>query len=196
MLPGLAPPASLRLRAPVWGLDTGTVRMSLAALLPVHDDRLAPAPHLAWDTLSLPRGTNIAVRQAAAFRELVPWLDGLVERLGRPAAVGYEAPLAGGNTPLPSFYVVGVLLAALGEVFGPGVELLPWSPGEWKKQATGEGYIRGLPKAMPKAEKRKREKARIVRWAREVAGYAGELDDEADAVGVCTATGIRMEPRL
>lgn len=201
MLPGLAPPACLRLGASVWGVDTSTVRMAVAGLLaptmPADGwvDDMERAPRLVWDTLSLPRNTNLAARQAAAYRVLVPWLAGLGEKWGRPDVIGYEAPLAGGNTPLPSFYVVGVLLAAVGEVFGIAVSAEPWSPGEWKKVSTGEGYVRGLPKAMPKAEKRRLEKARLLRWARDVAGYTGDLEDEADAVGVVTATGIRVEAR-
>lgn len=209
MLPGLGPPASLRLPVPAWGIDTSTLRMSCAGLLPLSEadaiargmeavTGLAPAasgPKLVWDTLSLPTLKHLAARQAAAVRVMCPWLARLEERWGRPEVIGYEAPLAGGNTPLPSFYVVGALLVAIGEVFEGSVALDPWSPSEWKKVATGAGYIRGLPKAMPKAEKRRAEKARLVEWAQGV-GYTGELDDEADSVGVATATGVRLCARL
>lgn len=196
MLPGLAPPASLRLAVPVWGLDTSTVRMSCAALIPhpVRDGGpVLPGPYLVCDTLSLPRGTNLAARQAAAVRAMVPWLDGLLNRWGMPGVIGYEAPLAGTKTPLPSFYVVGALLVAIGEVFDSTVQVEGWSPGEWKLAATGQGYIRGLSKSTPRDEKRRAEKARLLAWARDVAGYVGELEDEADAVGVVTATGVRFE---
>lgn len=181
-LPGLAPPASLRLPGPVWGFDLSTVRVSLGMIGP-------GAPE--WNTLSLPKGSNLWTRQAEAVRELQHWLR--IYAFAPPVLAGFEAPLAGGHTPLPSFYLVGAFLAAWGAVF-PMVELVAFSPGEWKLKATGLGYGR-FPKETPKAAKRKLEKQRLVDWARECCGYVGGLDDEADALGVATATGVVLEMR-
>lgn len=200
-LPGLAPPASLRLgRSNVWGVDPSTLRVSVAGLL--GSGGVDGVPGVVWATRSLPRAETPHLRWGGAYGALDPFVDTLVQLWGRPDLVLVEQPFSGGHHTEPaSYYALAVVLAALGQLgMATDVELI--DPMSWKLLATGSGYAPGLP-AAPKgasaAERRKvsgarrvAEKARLMEWAR-VAGYTGELQDEADAVGIATAAGVKLE---
>lgn len=180
--PGMAPPASLALPGPVVGFDPSTLRMSAGGLL-CGPDR----PEVEWDTLSLPRRDGLHVRQAAALQHVDAWIAGLTVPWGQPSAVGIEQPFSGGHHTEPtSYYVIGALLAAVGRHW-PDAELLMVVPGWWKVRATGAGSVKDV--------RGKAEKERILAWARECAGYTGELYDESDAIGIATGVAVELERR-
>lgn len=180
--PGMAPPASLALPGPVVGFDPSTLRMSAGGLL-----RGADRPEVKWDTLSLPRRDTLHVRQHEARVKMVAWIDALRVSWGEPVAVGIEQPFSGGHHTEPaSFYIIGVLLECVGAVW-PDAELMMVVPGWWKVRATGAGSVKGV--------RGKAEKERILAWARECAGYTGDLYDESDAIGIATGVAVELERR-
>lgn len=173
----LQPPGSLRLQAPVWGFDNPNVnRVSVAC---VRDG-------LEWvETLALTRVADRQRRWGVWFAELRPWLEGLLVRTQRvsvDAALSHvyvEEPFAStGHRQQPtSYYLMGVLWAALGATLPARVRFEEVGPGTWKRKAMGEG--RGAAKPHE-----------YLAWARVCAGYAGSIEDEAAAIGVATAAGV------
>lgn len=198
-LPGLAPPASLRLRRPVWGIDPSVRGIALGALYPEGEVGVVleePAPvRLGWWTIKLPLGPDapVHVRWWEAMRVVGPEVSRLAGLWGVPELVLLEQPFSQGHSTEPaSYFAVATVLVALGRHLGPASRVELINPGAWKKPATGHGYAPGLPKSMPKAEKRRQEKSRLLTWAYG-AGYSGSSSDEADAVGIATAAGVLLE---
>jgi hypothetical protein len=202
-LPGLAPPHSLRIHAPAWGVDPSTKRMAFAALIPPgldieisHDITDAErAPRLDWSSVSLPNHPNPATKLAGWTGRIGHHVQGLVEEWGEPALVVIEQPFSTGHKTEPSsYYAVAALLAGLGLSVPDGAEILMMPPQSWKLKATGSGYNPGVPKdTLPKI-RREAEKDRLLRWAIE-AGYTGSSQDEADACGIATAAGVILDGR-
>jgi hypothetical protein len=191
MLPGLQPAFSIEIPGEVWGIDPSTLRMSVS--------RVGAGGVIDVATCSLVRADWLPLRQARAFQTLRSFFGVLRGRWGHPLAVGVEAPLTGGTTPLASFYVIGAMYAALGEAlagtrgtFG-GPEIVEFNPPQWKRAATGMGYGR-FEKSLSKAKRRELEKQRLLEWAWTV-GYTGRLSDEADACGVGVATALKVGRR-
>lgn len=177
----LRPPVSLRLGDPVWGIDPSTLRVSVGILEP----RALAAPTLSWRTCSLPRKSPDPARWfAGALGVLVPFFRGLVDAYGVPILVDVEEPFAGGKTRVhpSSNRMIGVILAALGHVLGAQAESRLVQPNVWKSRGLGQGFGTCTP-------------AVYTAWARDVAGYTGELEDEAAAIGIATAAGVELEAR-
>jgi Holliday junction resolvasome RuvABC endonuclease subunit len=165
----LQPPGSLSLPAPVWGVDPSTKRISVAC---VHRG-------LEWtETLSLPRVKDPLRRWGWFYHELTEWLPKLWVR-SAPSHVFVEEPFAPTDRRQQptSYYLMGVLWAALAASVPAGVQFREVGPGTWKKNAMGEGHGAAKP-------------PEYMAWAREVAGYAGVIEDEAAAIGVATAGGV------
>jgi hypothetical protein len=194
----------LRLSGPVWGFDPSTLRMAAGILQPagaVVRGR-SSCVTVAASLKTLPAHPVLAMRQVMAVDALVGWLRELDAEHGTPARIGLEVPM-GSTVSLSSFYVIGALYVALGQVWGAGTpRVAEMNPGQWKKAVTGAGRVhphrvpRGLDKAgtlAARAETRRRnrehELARIVEWARSI-GYAGGQEDEAAALGVAVAAGL------
>jgi hypothetical protein len=213
-LPGLAPPYSLRLSRPAWGVDPSTKRMAFGGLVPTilkatsvglsTQHPLAAEPVLRWATVSLPEHASLSVRLAAWAGRIGQHVETLRDDWGYPALVGIEQPFSSEHQTEPtSYYALAALLVALG-LRVPEAEIVLMPPQTWKLQATGSGYAPGIPAAprgSSKAEKRavsairrRAEKDRLLRWAIE-AGYTGSIQDEADACGVATAAGVLLEGR-
>lgn len=214
-LPGLAPPFSLRLSRPAWGVDPSTKRMAFAGLLPMAGLPVGPAmyrerlasdrgPTLRWATASLPEHGSLSVKLAAWAGRIGQHVETLRDDWGYPALVAIEQPFSSEHQTEPtSYYALAALLVALG-LRVPEAEIVLLPPQSWKLQATGSGYAPGIPaapKGSSKAEKRavsairrKAEKARLMAWAQSV-GYTGTLQDEADTVGIATAAGVLLEAR-
>jgi hypothetical protein len=193
---GLQPPRSLTaLDGPVWGVDPSTLRMSFGAVIPEYALAVPPheparvmttaPPEIRWATVSLPRKVEPL---SAWFGLSFAWTGEEILRLrgewGEPALVLVEEPFAGGQARVhpSSNRMLGVLLAALGSAFGHRVRVELVHPNSWKLAAMGKG--RGSAKPPEYLE-----------WAREVAGYSGELEDEAAAIGIATAAGVRLAGR-
>jgi hypothetical protein len=183
------------LRGPVVGIDLSTARISGCVL------QAAPASHArpvaAWRTRTILHVPDMPSRMVLMSDTIANYLAELEAEFGLPSRVGLEVPLAGGNTPLVSFWGVGACYVALGEVFGSRVRVNEWSPSQWKKRATGSGYAPGpLPEGVVKGGKgakavsRKQEKTRLGAWARDEVGYAGTIEDEQDATGVAVAEAL------
>ena len=169
-LPDVAPPGSLRLSQGVWGVDPSTLRVSVAVVKAWEDVGV-----LDWGTRSLGQFDRGARRLERAHWELVPWFEEWAERRP-PGFVLVEQPF-GRHVHPQSYFMVGVVLAALARVVDCPVDVC--SPPEWKRMALGAG--RGAA-----------DKWEIMEWAR-AAGYSGSLQDEADAIGIATAAGVRVE---
>lgn len=195
----------LRLLEPVWGLDPSTKRMAAGILVPTFDVERGPkqatlrkawAPAAAWSSRTMPASPVLAFRQIMAVDAMAAWFRELAANHGRPGAIGIEKPM-GKTVPLPSYYLVGAIYCAIGEVWGGDAPLvLELAAQEWKLAATGYGYAPGLPRSMPKPEKRRIELARLVQWATDACSYGGESDDEAAGLGVAVATGHKLRRRL
>jgi hypothetical protein len=198
-LPGLAPPASLRIPSPVWGVDPSTKRMAFAALIPPgldveiqHDIMDAErAPVLRWATISLPEHKAQHVRFAAWAGRIGHFVEACRDEWGSPALIAVEQPFSSSHQTEPvSYMALTCLLVALG-LRVPEAEVVVMPPQSWKKKATGVGSTgRGL----TQNERRKAEKARLMEWARSV-GYLGQSQDEADACGIATAAGVILDAR-
>lgn len=211
-LPGLGPPHCLRLRPTdrLWGIDSDTKRVSIAFLVG-HDD----GGHvLRWATQSLPGSAQspVHLRQSGALQKLVSFVHWMKKEWGVPSLVAVEEPFTENSKSGIQDRSLGVLLAALGLELGIGTDVRLMGPGEWKLPATGSGYRPGIPAlpvgAPPDFDKREwaaarkvratarrvAEKARLMEWARQ-AGYIGDLQDEADAVGVVVGAAVMLEAR-
>jgi hypothetical protein len=198
-LPGLAPPASLRIPSPVWGVDPSTKRMAFAALIPPgldveiqHDiEDVERAPVLRWATISLPEHKAQHVRFAAWAGRIGSFVEACRDEWGYPALIAVEQPFSSSHQTEPvSYMALTCLLVALG-LRVPEAEVLVMPPQSWKKKATGVG---STGKGLSQTERRRQEKARLMEWARSV-GYAGQLQDEADACGIATAAGVILDAR-
>ena len=198
-LPGLSPPASLRISAPVWGVDPSTKRMAFAALIPPpleveleHDiDAPERAPVLRWATVSLPEHKAQHVRFAAWAGRIGHFVEACREEWGAPALIAVEQPFSSSHQTEPvSYMALTCLLVGLG-LRVPEAEVVVLPPQSWKAKATGRG---STGHGLSKTERRKQEKARLMEWAR-AAGYAGQVQDEADAVGIATAAGVILDGR-
>jgi hypothetical protein len=200
-LPGLAPPASLLLPAPVWGIDPSTKRMAFASLTPTFEypgteERPIGAypPILRWATVSLPTHPAPHVKLAAWAGRIGHFVEACRDEWGVPALVAIEQPFSTGHKTEPmSYMALAALLVALG-LRVPDAEVCLIPPQTWKAKATGSGYAPGLPRDASKTARRRAEKARLMEWAR-AAGYAGQSEDEADACGIATAAGVILEGR-
>lgn len=199
---GLTPPRSLTgLSGPVWGCDPSSLRMSFAAVVPpmrwlageAAGEAIPGAPvTVTWSTVSLPRKTELQSWWfALCYRAIVGEVAELAERWGRPDLVLVEEPFGGGGKPgdkkprtvhPTSNRMLGVLLAGLGHVFGMTVDVQLISPMSWKALALGKGGGHAKP-------------AVYLEWARTAAGYTGELEDEAAAIGIATAAGVKLQTR-
>jgi hypothetical protein len=202
--PSLAPPHSLNLPGPVWGMDPSTKRLSVAVLAPRFRPVFEPPPtykpnteiptpdvgkeaFVAVDieTFSYSQAGAMQHRLAAALRTLLHGITDLRRRTGDPVAIYLEEPFGGSDKPGPggkiikphpnSFYFLGVVLNALGHCFAE-VPVTLLAPTTWKAKAIGQGH--GFAK-----------KPEIMAWAHSI-GYEGNLEDEADALGVATAGAV------
>lgn len=195
-LEGLAPPQSLRLDRPVWGVDPSTAVMAFAGLLPgTRDDRYADVgPRIAVESVRLPGpGEPIHRRWRLSCSLLCTAVTRLTQEWGVPGLVLVEQPFSTGHKTEPtSYYAIGALLIALGDLRlqETDVEMVP--PQSWKKAATGLGRL--VSNVGSKRDQWKAEKRRLVEWAQR-AGYAGSDSNEADAVGLATAAGVLLEQR-
>jgi hypothetical protein len=198
-LPGLAPPASLRIPSPVWGVDPSTKRMAFAALIPPgldveiqHDiEDVERAPVLRWATISLPEHKAQHVRFAAWAGRIGHFVEACRDEWGYPALIAVEQPFSSSHQTEPvSYMALTCLLVALG-LRVPEAEVLVMPPQSWKKKATGVG---STGHGLTQNERRKAEKARLMEWARSV-GYLGQSQDEADACGIATAAGVILDAR-
>ena len=152
--------------APVWGFDVSTRRISMGVL--------SADGSVAARTLSIEQDVPHK-RLGHALREVIPWL-----RIpDAPALVGVEQPFGASMSRVDpqSFYMVGVLLAALGVIVPAGVEVLMLPPQSWKSRSVGHGRA---------------SKLEVLEWARSEHGYTGSLEDEADAIGVTIAAPVKL----
>ena len=183
----LQPPHGLILPGPVWGLDPSTVRLSACVLHP----RLRPPdeePHVAvvWRTQSYSRAGAEQSQLARGLGDLLRFFTKLRDEFGRPAAIYLEQPFAGSDKPNPktgkvhrppvvSYYYVALVLCALGHLFAePEVQMVGATTWKSKALGTGHGFA---------------DKPEVMRWAQGV-GYTGNLQDEADAIGIATAGAV------
>jgi hypothetical protein len=180
-LPGLVdlPPRSLRLRAPVWGVDPSTLRISVG-IVGAGDG----PPAVSWHTVSLPmkkHAHSAAGWYAGCLRVILPFLKELIAEHGVPAMVWVEEPFAHGKNKVhpSSNRMLGVLLAALGMLIGLDTVMELVGPMTWKALALGQGWGHAKPE-------------QYLRWAQEHAGYTGTLEDEAAGIGIATAAGVKM----
>lgn len=202
------PPRSLlaSLPGPVWGVDPSVERISLGILSPATGSEPA---RIESHTLSLAQGgAHAGVRLGRAMPALQAWFVQLA-RLDWPSADGgaprrvpvalaVEEPFGGAKTqtPVPSYMLCGVILAATWATFGDRTEVLrqkhkskeQWShigvgPTSWKARAMGAGN--GFAK-----------KPAISAWAERACGWEGvsatRPQDEADALGVATWAAMEL----
>jgi hypothetical protein len=187
----LQPPHGLTLPGPVWGLDPSTHRLAAAVCVPTPPTNPIHELGVHWATCSYSKSGSMEARLARALGDLLRFFTDFRNSYGgRPAAIYLEEPFGGSEKfnpktkkkeivkPHPhAFYFVGVVRCALGHVFSDvPVEMI--GPPAWKKEALGTGH--GFA-----------DKAEIMRWAREVCGYTGMLEDEADALGIMAAGAVK-----
>lgn len=155
--------------APVWGFDVSTRRISMGIL--------QTDGSVAVRTLSLEQGKPHQ-RLAFALRELIPWLR-TPAMAAAPMLVAVEQPFGSSMSRVDpqSFYMVGIVLAAIGVVAPAGTEVLMLPPQSWKARSVGHGRA---------------SKLDVLEWAKREHGYAGSLEDEADAIGVTIAAPVKL----
>lgn len=144
-------------------------------------DSMAPRVVVATRSLSPGERHDQARRFARAHADLRDFFEVCVVGWDTPALVWVEEPFGGGKrTTHPTLHrMFGVMLAALAGALGPGPTIELVKPGTWKMLALGAGRGSAKPEE-------------YVAWARDVVGYRGTLEDEAAAIGVATAAGVRM----
>lgn len=175
--PGLGPPRSLQaLTDPCWGIDPSSLRVSVAIVAPGGVD-------VYTETKSLPK-SNMGLSRwyAESHKVLARWLADMAQ-LWPPGLVLLEEPFSHGKSHVhpTSNRMLGVVLAALGEALASPVELVELiGPQSWKARALGKGYGHA-------------KKDEVMAWARDAAGYEGELQDEADAIGIATAAALQWD---
>jgi hypothetical protein len=153
---------------PLWGIDASSKRIALAMLV--------PGPRLRWATLSLPQPRSQLLRFGGAYEEQLAFFAMHRDMHGASVVYIEEPFMPRDRREVPTHLLAyGVTLAALGQVLGnrPLVEV---GPSRWKAKAMGAGHGHA-------------EKPDILRWAQSV-GYTGQLEDEADAIGVCVAGAV------
>ena len=152
--------------APVWGFDVSTRRISMGVL--------SPAGSVAVRTLSIEQDVPHR-RLGHALREVIPWL----RVPDAPALVGVEQPFGASMSRVDpqSFYMVGIVLAAIGVVAPAATEVLMLPPQSWKSRSVGHGRA---------------SKLEVLEWAKREHGYTGSLEDEADAIGVTIAAPVKL----
>jgi hypothetical protein len=189
----LVPPRSVlgELAGPVWGIDPSTRRISVARLLPPSarvDPSLTEPRMMLEDTLSLEQGgPHRGARLSKARPRLAEWFAAELAFEGEPHVVALEEPFGAmfkgkRQVPVIGLEIQGMLLAALWEAFGLRTEVMLVSPSTWKKAAMGAGHGFAKPPA-------------YMAWAREACGYAGDLEDEAAALGVATWGALEVVKR-
>lgn len=167
-----------RVTFPIWGIDPSTKRIALARLEPD-----VGGTRLTVDTLPLAQPKEPAQRLARAHAAL-PQLFGSwrehMEAGTAPSHVYVEQPFATVFKGKPrvhpqSYFMVGIVLAVLAqELYDTRVCLI--DPPSWKCRALGKGHGHA-------------KKPEILEWAKG-RGYAGESEDEADAIGIAVAGAI------
>lgn len=157
----------------VWGIDPSTVRVSVAAAEKETEELL-------WArTLSLPQHDDqllIGRELAEQMRAQQEWFAELC-MVRKPELIAIEQPFAGGKlrkVPLPSYFALGVTMAALAASVSAVVPIVRLGPSSWKKRALGAGHGGA-------------EKAEIMAWAHERGMTGIRLQDEADACGLAVA---------
>ena len=151
----------------VWGLDISTKCVAVAI---VRDGR-GPV----FDTTPLKSHLKGAQRLHAAHKSMTLAVKTLKDPYP-PDAVFVEMP-AGKHVPPTLIHHVGVVLAALGGLRCPVVEL---TVSGWKELALGQGNA---------------SKEKILLWAIGE-GYRGHSQDEADALGVAVAGCVLLNREL
>ena len=144
-----------------WGCDPSTKRLSVGY---VRQDGSRGV-----STRSFAQGRN-GERLGHIYAETQDFAVQLVAEAGRPGFIMVEQPF-GKHVPPVSYMVVGVIMAAFDRCLRVPCETVPVPT--WKKLALGDGFG-GAPKAA------------VMRWARTL-GYAGVLEDEADALAIAVA---------
>lgn len=140
-----------------WGIDPSTIRVSVGAW---SGDE--------WMARSVGVQSTRQSRYALIFRRVLALAQELAWECP-PDEIWIEQP-SGAFTNPTSGYVVGAIAAALG-VARPLTPVFMVPPSTWKLHAIGKGNA-GKPD--------------IMAWARSI-GYEGEVQDEADALGVAKA---------
>jgi Holliday junction resolvasome RuvABC endonuclease subunit len=128
------------------------------------------------------------VREGERLNHIFVETYGLLTRLHFASPAGFvwvEQPFAFGK-PVPpvSYMVMGAIMVAAVRATSAVVEAQR-SPGAWKRLALGAGFGNA-------------KKPQIVAWARAECGYAGALEDEADALGIAVAASraVVFEPSV
>lgn len=145
----------------IWGIDPSSKRIALAV---VEGDGTFTV-----DSERLPDGHGCReIRFADSYAAQVEFF----KRHPRPTLVFIEEPFVPrDHRQVPTHLLMyGVTLAALGEALSVEVPVVELTASQWKAQALGKGN--GFAK-----------KPQIVAWAQSL-GYAGVIEDEADALGV------------
>jgi hypothetical protein len=151
----------VNLEYPVWGVDIAASNIAVGCWLPTDEHKTA--------TVHLNPKNRGADRIRAAHYALVPHLHALREEWGEPGLVLIEKPHMGHDF----FMFTGCVITSVCEATPAVVHVLGAS--DWKKRAGFDARLR-----------RVESKAEIMAWARGV-GYAGDSQDEADALGLAHA---------
>lgn len=146
-----------------WGVDPALRRLSLAV---VTDVRGTSADVYTGEGAAkgVPLASALCTLQALALE-----LANKALKHGQPDIIVVEQP-SGKFKNLPLYYAAGVVQQALASLGVGFVTTLP--PPSWKA-ASGIGGGAN--------------KERIMEWARAELGYTGDIQDEADALGIATA---------
>lgn len=150
-----------------WGIDPSTVRISVAVVDPNGEK---------WQvrTHSFTRHPARSLERVECIRRETDQFLRTLAHVFLPAFVLVEEP--GGKWVEPQLqYAVGAILSCV-PIVGPGT-LVPVST--WKLHGLGHGATK---------------KPEILRWARRK-GYEGNLQDEADALGIAFACRALHSPK-
>lgn len=157
----------------VFGVDASTRAVSVAVL----NDGAPSSLRVECRTVVIDAKGKLrgAERCLAHRRALDGFLADLTASGGPVDLIAVEQPV-GAHVAPASLMCLGVLLASLADVVGcPVVELTPTM---WKKAALGKGNA---------------SKADVMRWAWVAYGHDGDVQDEADALGVAVAGRMLLE---
>jgi len=163
-------------RGTVWGIDPSTRRVAVGVIepddYPGHDE-----PRVHVHTLSMPTG-HFAHRLAHGHANLLAWLPRVAARYGTPISVLVEEPMGATMSRVhpSSQRALGVLLSALSATL-PRTEIDLCVPGTWKARSVGHGRA---------------SKTDVMNWAISSCGYGGDLQDEADALGIAWAAALPL----
>lgn len=149
--------------APILGVDPSTLRVSMAAAFET-DSRVVTRQFSKF------KGDDrVGDRLAHIFEQTCELARDMVVRYGVPERVFVEQA-SGKHMQPPLQYAVGATLTALAVTLRVPVVTIP--SGTWKLHGVGYGAAK---------------KPEILAWARRCEGYAGESQDEADALGIARA---------